>query len=296
MIINGTREEQLMGTVFVRKLFTGEDFPAKDVLKSKGLLKKFVEFLDCSEDKSLQLEASWIMANMTAGLHCETKAVINAGALPRIIKLIDSTDEDLQENALWTMANIAGDSKKLRDMLFSSNVLEPILKLLLSNNVTEKNIKEAILCLSNLCMDKNSVSIENMKKILPVLNHLLKTETNEESLIDVCKTISSLSNGPFEYIQAVIDFIDLKRLLELLDNDKMTAPVLRVFGNIATGEERHTEVVVQLGLIEHLSKLIETSRKSLKDEVYWMLSNIAAGSKSQIQVGILETIKILVKY
>lgn len=138
--------------------------------------------------------------------------------------------------------------------------------------------------MSNLCRGKPQVSMESLRKMLPVLSHLLKTQTNTEALIDTCWAISYLSDGANERIQAVIDSIDLRRLLELLEKDQMTNPVLRVFGNIATGDDEQTAVVVQLGVIEHLQKLIEHPKESIKVEVCWFLSNITAGTRSQIQV------------
>lgn len=131
--------------------------------------------------------------------------------------------------------------------------------------------------------------MENMEKIFQVLNHLLKTQTDTEALIDICKSISYLSDATDKRIQAVIDSIDLKPLLELLGRHQMTEPVLYVFANIVSGDDSQTEVVVQLGIVEHLLTLIEHPKETIKSTVCWLLLNIAAGTISQIQVSFLKS-------
>lgn len=127
--MSGTRAQQLMGTELVRKMLSVTDKPPiQDVIKADGLLGKFVEFLDCHENVRLQFEAAWVMINVASGSSEQTKAVIDAGALPRLIKLINSTNEDLQEQAVWAIGNIAGDSSKLRDLVINSEVFEPLFK------------------------------------------------------------------------------------------------------------------------------------------------------------------------
>lgn len=119
-----------MGTAFVRKLLSGAQFLKfiEDFLNANGLINKIVEFLDCMEDQRLQFEASCVIVSLTSSSWSYIKALINAGSLPRLIKLIDSTNDDLQEKVILAIGNIAINSKEFRDLLFSLNVLEPLLK------------------------------------------------------------------------------------------------------------------------------------------------------------------------
>ena len=136
----------------------------------------------------------------------------------------------------------------------------------------------------NLCLNKMNVSMEDLKKILPVLDNLLKTQTDTEALVNICWSISYLCDAPNENIRVVMDLIDLGSIIELLDNEQLIKPVLRVFGNIATGDDIQCDTLVQLGLIEYLQKLIDHNKNSIKNEVCWILSNLTAGNRSQIQV------------
>lgn len=130
--MSGTSEQQLKGIVIVRKMVTSRSRSSittfhQNVINEKGLLNKIVGFLDCHLNERLQIEAAWVLANVAAGPAEHTKAVIDAGALPKLIKLLGSTNEDLQWQVVWAIGNIAGDESKIID----SNILlilDPLLK------------------------------------------------------------------------------------------------------------------------------------------------------------------------
>lgn len=129
--------------------------------------------------------------------------------------------------------------------------------------------------------------MENVRKILPVLSHLLNTQLDVETLSRISWVISYLSHGEYEQIQAVIETIDLRRLCALLvlENDELTKPVLRVFGNIATGNDEQTTFVFNLGILERLQKLVDHRDVGIKKAVYWCLSNLSS-SRPHVQVRI----------
>ena len=134
--MSGTSEQQLKGTAIVRKMVTSRSrsninaFHQK-VIDEKGLLNKIVGFLDCHLNERLQIEAAWVLANVAAGPTDHTKTVIDAGALPKLVKLLGSTNEDLQWQVVWAIGNIAGDESKTRDTVINSDIsliLDPLLK------------------------------------------------------------------------------------------------------------------------------------------------------------------------
>lgn len=128
MIMKGTRSQQLMGTEVVRKMLSAKDPPIQQVIDADGLVAKFVEFLSVDEHPKLQFEAAWVIINVASGTSEQTNAVIEAGALPPLIKLVKSTSSELQEQAVWAIGNIAGDSPGLRDLVLSLGLLEPLLQ------------------------------------------------------------------------------------------------------------------------------------------------------------------------
>ncbi len=59
---------------------------------------------------------------------------------------------------------------------------------------------------------------------------------------------------------------------------------LRAVGNIVTGDDQQTQLVLDAGVLPHLLSLLQSPKESIKKEACWTLSNITAGIQSQIQV------------
>ena len=59
---------------------------------------------------------------------------------------------------------------------------------------------------------------------------------------------------------------------------------MRVMGNITSGNDQATQVVVDNGGLDVLLKLVHYPRDRIQKEVFWALSNVAAGTIAQKQV------------
>jgi hypothetical protein len=78
------------------------------------------------------------------------------------------------------------------------------------------------------------------------------------------------------------------RLAVLLRHESLTVqtPALRTVGNIVTGDEVQTQVIINHGALESLQFILDSNRKALKKEACWAVSNVMAGNKEQIQASI----------
>lgn len=60
-------------------------------------------------------------------------------------------------------------------------------------------------------------------------------------------------------------------------------PALRSVGNIVTGNDAQTDVIIQAGGLQYLGLLLQHHRLNIVKEAAWTISNITAGNMEQIQ-------------
>jgi HEAT repeat protein len=96
--------------------------------------------------------------------------------------------------------------------------------------------------------------------------------------------LSYLSDGNNERIQQCVEFQVVPQLIQMIASGQTQAvvPALRTLGNIVSGEDHQTQVVVDSGALPVVVPLLSHAKKNIRKEACWMLSNIAAGNKSQV--------------
>lgn len=58
---------------------------------------------------------------------------------------------------------------------------------------------------------------------------------------------------------------------------------LRAVGNIVTGDDVQTQVILNSGALPHILHLLSSEKESIRKEASWTISNITAGNRQQIQ-------------
>lgn len=110
--------------------------------------------------------------------------------------------------------------------------------------------------------------------------------------MDALWTLQFLSDGKSKKQRAVIKYNVCHRLISLLGSNDLhyVIPASRVIGNLLSGDNQTTQVVIDAGVLPSLKKLLSHEEWILRKETCWSLSNIMAGTSEQIQSVIDEDI------
>jgi len=259
-----------------------------------GVIQPLVAVLGDSSRPKVQYEAAWALTNIASGTSEQTKAVVDAGAVPPLVQLLSSPDDDVRHQALWALGNIAGDgpnaiagdASSSCDLVLEAGVMEPLVKVLRHESENVSMMRTATWALSNLSQ-KPPRPFELVSKVVSVVAELIRTpEQDAEVLRRGCRVLSHFTNGAGdEGIEVILDSGVCGRLVELMGHhsNEIQVPALRAVGNIAAGNAVQTQAVIECGAIPALKALLSSPRQNICREACWAISNIMAGSGEQRQ-------------
>ncbi|XP_047038864.1 importin subunit alpha-1-like [Helicoverpa zea] len=267
-----------------RRMLSKEQNPPITPMVSAGVIKPLVDALDRDDCPDLQFEAAWAITNIASGTHEHTMAVVDGGAIPKLVALL-AQGGIVGEQCAWALGNIAGDGPQTRDAVLSQGALAVLLPLMTSTT-TSTQLRTAVWTYSNFCRNKNPlVKFDYVAPALPYIAELLEI-ADQDVLADACWALSYLTDGPNERIEAVqLTPNLLPRVIALLEHKSpaVRTPALRSIGNMLTGSDEQTDRCLDASCLPPIMSLLRCGKPSLMKEAAWAVSNILAGTQQQIQ-------------
>ncbi|EFA83025.1 hypothetical protein PPL_03809 [Heterostelium album PN500] len=259
---SGDNQKVLQATKHIRTISSTESLEHMQLIIDYGLIARLLEIVQIGIDE-IKFESAWALTNIAAGSTEQTTAAVEQGCIPIFIELLKSPNINLAEQALWCLGNISAENIEMRDLVISENTIDRI-----------------------------------VEKYLPFISIGL-SDNDQEVLIDSMCTLMHLSDEANDWIFE--HFIDLKvipRIVKYLDSSYLNSivlPAIKIIGNmVSSDDEKVTQHVLDSDVVPHLKSIINHKKTSIRKYVFFSISNISAGTKTQVDTLIQSDILKLV--
>ncbi|KAL0459739.1 UNVERIFIED_CONTAM: Importin subunit alpha [Sesamum latifolium] len=226
-----------------------------------------------SNDGALQLEATTQFRKLLSiERNPPIEEVIQSGVVPRFVEFL-ARDDYPQLQAVWALGNVAGDSPKCRDLVLGYGALMPLLAQF-NDQAKLSMLRNATWTLSNFCRGKPN-QFERLNQHF-LLSLILYIQTMKKSL--------QMHAGRF-------------RICLMTSSPSVLIPALRTVGNIVTGDDAQTQVIIDNRALPCLLNLLtQNYKKSIKKEACWTISKILRDQiQAVIEAGIISPLVVLLQ-
>ncbi|GMS83482.1 hypothetical protein PENTCL1PPCAC_5657, partial [Pristionchus entomophagus] len=306
-----TKMAQASAVHYFRRLFTENTEPPNYF--DEGVIDVFISIVRntcCAMDT--RADAAWAITNLL----CSKKrplthtiiekrfrysySIRSQGALDVFEWCIRTADYKLRDQCIWGVGNIAADCSDCKEAVRATDVLEIIAKQIHSGAFHSlESSRCAIWCCLNILRGGNATVLPRTARLLltGLTRTMLRTDVDATLLQDSLLTLALLADDRnfLQYphlwpaqIDAMISEPGLiSRTLEAVasGDSRVVSPALRLIGNIITGTDEQTELVIMReGFVRLIAHCLDCSESQVRREAAWILSNIAAGPPHHVQL------------
>eukprot|EP01132_Coremiostelium_polycephalum_P000407 gene407-515_t len=229
--------------------------------------------------------------------------LIDLNVVPLLVSLISSSSSTpaVINNSVNALEYIANGGFKNRDIVRKSS-LDPLLNIIkqlssAASSLSSDNLeilKRSSHTLMSLFKCKHKPNQEYNEKVIPVIIEILFNGNcrDEDLLSNLIWSLSYIFNDTNHNDDELNDAIE-KGLLDSVfrvlndnpQNKKILSPSIKLFGNCLSRGDEITQLVLDYGILNFYGNLLKNEnidRETVR-EVCWAISNITAGTQTQIQ-------------
>uniref|UniRef100_A0A673XBV5 Importin subunit alpha n=1 Tax=Salmo trutta TaxID=8032 RepID=A0A673XBV5_SALTR len=278
------RDEHLLKRRNVPHEDTCEDSDADGDFRSQNTSLEAIVQNATSDNQGVQLSAVQAARKLlSSDRNPPIDDLIKSGILPILVHCLDRDDNpSLQFEAAWALTNIASGTSEQTQAVVQSNAVPLFLRLLHSphQNVCE----QAVWALGNIIGDGPQcrdyvISLGVVKPLLSFISPSIPITFLRNVtwvMVNLCRHKDP--PPPMETIQEI-----LPALCVLIHHTDVNTAALRAVGNIVTGTDEQTQVVLNCDALGHFPSLLTHPKEKINKEAVWFLSNITAGNQQQVQ-------------
>eukprot|EP00475_Leptophrys_vorax_P020533 TRINITY_DN2811_c0_g1_i1.p1 TRINITY_DN2811_c0_g1~~TRINITY_DN2811_c0_g1_i1.p1 ORF type:complete len:473 (-),score=116.17 TRINITY_DN2811_c0_g1_i1:156-1547(-) len=223
---------------------------------------------------------------ISEGSQEQIAAAVQTGVVEVLTQLFaNSPDDDIKEQAVHVLDIIACSSTIHRDIVLQSGVLKPLVSNLMSSKPSLSRSTSSIV--SNLLAGNPRPSWELFLPVLQPLANSFYGSQDEQVISNLCWVWCNFTDHiEHDKLNLILRSGICRKLVQLMlhESPLIRTPALRTVGNIVTGDDLATQVILNCGALEAFSHLLNTSRdQETRKDVCWAISNVTAGPREQIQ-------------
>ena len=220
-------------------------------------------------------KSAWILSDFLATEH--SKFLIDTTLVTTLINSLSQSEQSISQHLLWALGNISAEEDFQQLLILKS----PLIKAL--GNFVESSSKTVAWILSNLSKGAELMDLGQKRTVCELVSVLFKCE-DIEILTECLEALNNLSTDEdLETIQTIVDngLVHVTVSTLRIENLLVRTPALKILGNVCAASHEHTQLVMNMNLLDIICDK-EFIFSTLSSDTIWILSNIAAGTKSQV--------------
>lgn len=187
----------------------------------------------------------------------------------------------ISESIVLLLGNLVSNRMQDRDKIILSSFFERIFELLNSDKLHEGFLRNAIwFC---VCLFRTPFSDQiRIKRCANMFINFIKID-DEEVRTECLTGLSKVTEYDNNEIIKMIISSDVCNQIISMQNKKYIVPSIRTLGNLLSSSNQIVDYLIKLDVIPFLQKYLYHKISNVRKESLWALSNITAGTVSQIK-------------